>query len=251
MTLQRGEGRAKFKGLLWLVATIAIAVALAAGLEALVTLFPWSAEKALAKLTMVLPSGGVCTAKAHPEALKSLLKLESRLRIPSDREARFDVDFQVIAGSQVNAFATLGGHIYVYEGLIKQADSAEELAGVLAHEMEHVKRRHILQGAFTTLLASAFTDVQVITTLMNLHFSRKQEAQADDGAVQRMRVASIDTGGFEKFFEKLAESNTSPAFLSDHPSAASRAEAVKKYPVKNPVPLMSRSEWTALQKICE
>lgn len=61
--------------------------------------------------------------------------------VADDRE-EIDYTFYVVNGPDVNAFAVPGGHIYVYRGLIERADDMSELAGVLAHEVGHVVKRH-------------------------------------------------------------------------------------------------------------
>ena len=141
------------KGLLWIVLAIVVGAVCSLGLPYLANLIPWSMEKRVSayvndrRLT-------ACNTSLHPEAAVLFEKLVGQLYPIYPTDKKFPITIEVIPGLTVNAFASLGGHKHVYEGLIKQANSAEELAGVLAHEIEHVHHRDILQGLMLRLFTT-------------------------------------------------------------------------------------------------
>jgi predicted Zn-dependent protease len=144
---------------------------------------------------------------------------------------------------EVNAFAIPGGHVVIHTGLLLEATSAEEVLGVLGHEIAHVTRRHSLRqlvssaGVFM-LVQTFFGDVTGLmaiavhggSELLTLRFSRDLEREADDDAWASLLAAGIDPHGLVTFFEKLqakrdgaaAVVDGSLAFLSTHPSSAER-----------------------------
>jgi predicted Zn-dependent protease len=151
----------------------------------------------------------------------------------------------------VNAFATPGGFLYVYSGLILSADNEAELAGVMAHETGHVVARHsarqmidaygiqtvsdLVLGKNPGLLASLAAGVgQKGFMLAN---SRSDESQADQYGARYSSLAGYDPHGLVAFFGKLrALEGNSPrilAILSDHPSTPDRIDAVNAYIAQN------------------
>ena len=153
----------------------------------------------------------------------------------------FDWRMRIIRGdSTLNAFATPGGYIYFYTGLIKYLDNEADFAGVMAHEMAHAAERHsteqLTQKYGTSLLISIiFGDepgklVQIASGLATLKFSRDDESEADERGVEYLNPTPYDARGVAGFFEKLkAQGQTSnvPQFLSTHPSPDNRIEAIK------------------------
>lgn len=153
----------------------------------------------------------------------------------------------------VNAFALPGGKMYVFTGLIAAADDEAEVAGVLAHEIAHVTERHgaermtdqygaqvvqqILLGDHGTL-ANVFANAA--TKVGFLHFSRKQESEADSVGFKFLTKTDYDPNGMTRFFEKIAamsgKTGAVEGFLSDHPDPAARVESTKKAIAKLPPP---------------
>lgn len=139
----------------------------------------------------------------------------------------------------VNAFAVPGGYVVVNSGLIESAESAEELAGVLAHEVQHVEQRHSLkqlvkQAGLALTIKLALGDwgesvlAELSRNLASLSFSRDHETKADAKAVDALREAGIDPSGLLRFFENLAQGNgESIALLSTHPAPMDRMEALR------------------------
>ena len=152
----------------------------------------------------------------------------------------FPWDVKIIKNDEIqNAFATPGGHIYVFTGLIKFLDTEDELAGVLGHEIAHADRRHTsraLQQEFgiSFLLSLLLGEnpnqlAQIATSLGQLRFSREYEVEADDYSVRYLNGTTYSCDGAAGFFTKAAaQAGTSiPEFLSTHPNPGSRVDAIQ------------------------
>ena len=125
-------------------------------------------------------------------------------------------EFHIIEDPEINAFALPGGPVVIHTGLLLAAESPEEVAGVLAHEIAHVTRRHgfqrVIESAGIFLLVQAFLgDVSGVlavladnaTFLVNQKFSRDMEREADDLGWAYLTNARIDPRGMITLFEKL------------------------------------------------
>jgi predicted Zn-dependent protease len=143
----------------------------------------------------------------------------------------------------LNAFATPGGYIYVYTGLIKYLNSADALAGVMAHEIAHADLRHssrTLQKQYgLSILLSAILGndpstiaqiaAQIAGTTAGLSFSRDYEEEADMQSVEYLSNAPYACNGAAIFFQRLQEEGQdqgTPEFLSTHPSPENRVEDI-------------------------
>ena len=251
----------KSKGLLWLGVAALFATTLGLGLPYFARHIPWPVEKRMARFLGGLPDADPCRGARHPEAKDFLDQIVRRLYPLGPEDATFPVSVEAVRGPTINAFATLGGKIYVFEGLIKQAESAEELAGVLAHEIEHVRRRHIMQGVFVRLvtveaLSFVFSGKgqmahEVANMVLNLRFTHKQEEEADEGGLKRLRDAQIDVVGFEHFFERAENMSSLPSILSDHPSNENRARLAQRFSGGVVRPILDQRNWAVMKKICE
>jgi predicted Zn-dependent protease len=216
---------------------------LAMGLAPAARHVPWFIEKKLARVFGALPDAVPCGG--DPALFQTIVK---RIYPLDPEDNSFPLTVSLIRGSTVNAFATLGGQVYVYDGLLQQAESAEELAGVLAHEIEHVRRRHIIQGVFVQLFANF--GAGFASELVNMRFSRDQEAEADEGGLRRLRTAKVDNAGYQHFFERLARLSNLPAILSDHPSNQQRGVLAARNPTIGAIPVLSPADWQRLQQGC-
>lgn len=250
----------KGKGLLWVGTACALAAAAAVGLPVLARHVPWAAERWIAHLATPPMLSSACQG-AVPSSTQALTRLVQRI-YPLDAEDReLPISVGVLPGSVVNAFAVLGGRIYLFDGLIQQARSPEEVAGVLAHEIEHVHRRHILQGVIASLLtwgalASAGSGAGVATgpeaayRLLSLKFGRDQEAEADELGLQRLRRARVDPTGLAQFFTRLGQMPSPPPLLSNHPSSDDRAALATRYAGYPTEPVLDAADWDRLRRIC-
>lgn len=152
---------------------------------------------------------------------------------------RFEVT--VVKSDVVNAFALPGGYVVVFTGLMKKAESGEEVAGVLGHELNHVLQRHGVERIVKTLGVVAVVTIlvgdqqgliglvkQLGVELMALKFSREQETEADVTGLKLLYRARIDPAGMITFFQRLSEKEEGRVeWLSTHPVSAGRAERLK------------------------
>ena len=166
----------------------------------------------------------------------------------SDAKVPFVV--RVVDTDDVNAFALPGGYFFVNKGLILEADTEAELAGVMAHEIAHVSARHatermtkgqLLQFAAIPALfiGGYWTQVAIRQglglglSLSVLGITRQSEGEADQLGTQYLWNTGIDPNGFITFFEKLeAKEKNKPGkfsgFFRTHPAIESRIVHVQK-----------------------
>jgi hypothetical protein len=251
------------KGLTWVAVALALGLGLGLGLPAAARHVPWSVEKKLGAALGAYPDGQACEGTDAGRARGVLDAIVRRIFPLYPGDSGLPVTIELRRGQTVNAFAVLGGRIYVFEGLLRQARSPEELAGILAHEIEHVRRRHVIQGVFVRLLTTeAFRLVfsgsgpmspDVASLLANLRFTREQERQADEGGLARLRDAEVRTEDFARFFERLegdSRSGLTEAILSDHPAGVDRAALARSFAPAHPRPVVSPEHWALLKAAC-
>ena len=155
-----------------------------------------------------------------------------------------DYEFRVIDSEVPNAFAIPGGFIFVNRGILERAETASELAGVLAHEIGHVVERHGLEQMAKAQNTSTIVSLvyvllgrtpggaeqvalQVAGSAWMAKHSREAEREADRVAVVYLARAGIDPRGMPQFFQKLLEEDrNSPnellAWFSTHPLTEDR-----------------------------
>ena len=157
--------------------------------------------------------------------------------------------FFVVNDPTVNAFAMPGGYIGINSGLIDQAATEAELAGVVAHEIAHVTQRHIArrieqqqQLSLPSMLATlgsilimtqdpeagvaALTGIQAGAQQIMINHTRSNESEADRVGISTLANAGFDPTGMTRFFEKMLMlsrySGRRLAFLSTHPLSQTR-----------------------------
>ncbi|MCG3111588.1 MAG: M48 family metallopeptidase [Candidatus Manganitrophus sp. SB1] len=169
------------------------------------------------------------------ETTKMIEEIGSRLTQASP----YPFQWHVADDPTINAFAIPGGHVVVFTGLIEAAESPEEVAGILAHEAEHVLQRHSLKGmvhqlGWRVVLALLLGDIgggrfgQAAAQMQILSFGRDQESEADLKGLALLKEAKIDPKGMITFFDRLSKKEgASIALLSTHPASANRAEAIR------------------------
>src|SRR5690606_31632635 len=139
-----------------------------------------------------------------PGPLAYVEELAQPLIAASDSE--FEFTFVVVDDEQVNAFALPGGFVTVNMGLLEAAETGEEVAAVIAHEMTHVTHRHGMRAVMRrvggiALISMVFggTSLETIAWaadgLSNQAHSRDQERDADDGGRAILMNAGIDPTG--------------------------------------------------------
>ena len=185
-----------------------------------------------------------------PEVLEYVRTLGQRVAAQTDFHA-YPFHFYVIRDPSLNAFAVPGGHIFLHSGLIQTADSAAEVAGVLAHEVAHITQRHMArqmaagkQSQLSSLLlvaagilagmqgqgeaaealvfgAGAYSQQEMLA------YSRAHEREADRLGIQYLTAAGFAPEGLPNFLRKLQtwsqlQGAAPPAYLSTHPLTGER-----------------------------
>jgi Zn-dependent protease with chaperone function len=157
------------------------------------------------------------------------------------RGSRYTYDVHIVDDPSLNAFAIPGGIIVVHSGLIAATSRPEELAGVLAHEVQHVELRHSLRGLIKDLglrglWSYAIGDLggslvgRAALELTSLSFSRDDERKADEAGLTTMAAAGIDPDGMPDVFGIMAErgGDAPAAFLSTHPLSEDRERHLRQ-----------------------
>ncbi len=172
--------------------------------------------------------------------LQASLKALTEPLVKGMKDAPYDFRFYIVKDETLNAFALPGGHIVIHSGLILGAGSPEELAGAIAHEMAHVKLRHSVKRwvksmgtwlVFSMFLGDVQDRVGILTknaqNMLNQHYTRDQEREADDIGWELMLATQRDPRGTISFFQKMllletaAGLKTNP-YTDSHPSTGER-----------------------------
>ena len=165
-------------------------------------------------------------------------EIGQRLAATSDRPD-IPYTFQVVRDNSINAFATMGGFVYLHTGLIKTTDNEAELASVIAHEIGHIVGRHSITQLRNTALAQGLlsaagldtkTWVQLgVNLAYNLPNSRKDELEADRLGLNNLAEAGYAAKAMISLMGKLAQQGGStPTILSTHPATGDRILALQK-----------------------
>jgi predicted Zn-dependent protease len=184
-------------------------------------------------------------------------------------EQPFDYRFRVIVNPELNAFAVPGGYIYFHSGTLLKSGDVEELAGVLAHELAHVKGRHQARLAQDLAIPSILASIaglaagaaagsagplvaaQGLNVALQLQYTRQYEDEADRVGSVFMTRAGWRPNGMVRFFERIeleqdqAPEGFIPPYLYSHPAVDARIEVVRELdaklkPMKSPPRLDER-----------
>jgi predicted Zn-dependent protease len=154
--------------------------------------------------------------------------------------------FYVIDGKEINAFALPGGNVFVFTGLYDRIQSEDALAGVMGHELTHVREQHWAKMAGAQAKRQAELSVLLGVTragpvwqniaglsdsLLSLRYSRKDEDQADAEGLQDLVAAGYNPQGMLDLFRLLTEAagkGEGPAFLADHPLTKDRIQKTQE-----------------------
>jgi beta-barrel assembly-enhancing protease len=159
-----------------------------------------------------------------------------------------------------------GGNIIIFRGLLQEAKSPDELAGVLGHEIGHVRNRDVMQSmlrqlGLSVVLGGANSNATgYLNTVVSMTYSRDAEAKADGYSMKLMKAAQVSPEDTSAFFARLAETEKAMGkeakaalgYLSSHPMSASREKAFKASIVKGEAysPVISAVEWRAIIDSC-
>lgn len=171
----------------------------------------------------------------------------------SDEIKNYQWEFNLVQDNSANAFCMPGGKIVVYEGLLPITQNESALAIVLGHEIAHAVAKHSAEqissqmrsqygskilgavlsstGVSSTTSAVAQNVFGLGSKFSSLHYSRKNESEADYMGLIFAAMAGYNPNVATSFWQRMAasSSNTTPAFLSDHPSDAKRIADIQKW----------------------
>jgi beta-barrel assembly-enhancing protease len=174
-----------------------------------------------------------------------------------DYPVGYPIEIAIVKSPEVNAFAVPGGHIVVYEGILENMKTPEQLAALLGHEASHIEKRHSLRNIFRSMARKMFLllifggDAGIAGYLANraddlkgLEYSRELETEADDHGMQMMYNSGIDVNGMLLLMQQLQKSgegkepssllSTHPVFESRIANVRSRMVQLRQQPVEKP-----------------
>lgn len=246
--------------------SLAVAAALAAAFwfglplvaKPAVDLIPRSAEARLGERIFgaLIGKKDIC---GNPDGLGALESLVQRVR--AGIVAPPDIVVEVVDSPMVNAVALPGGHIVIFSGLLNKVDGADEVSGVLAHEMGHVVHRHGMQALVrhfaVTMVVTVFTGNDwglgsAAQLMLQNAYSREAEAEADATGIAALDRAGLRADGLAAFFARLQKEQGDSELLryfGTHPPFADRQAATAR--AASGTPVLSDSEWAALKAICK
>ncbi|MEE9299612.1 MAG: M48 family metallopeptidase [Alphaproteobacteria bacterium] len=184
-------------------------------------------------------------------------------------------DFEIwVADTEIpiiNAFAAPGGYIVIFKGLIDFVESGDELAGVLAHEMGHVNRRHpterwvqfialgVVSNALVGGSGAGAATARTAELMVMLSYSRNSESEADAAALDMMNAAGVSGRGLADFFERmnalleLTEVHEGveqiARYFTSHPPSAERSAIIGSLSTASGA-AMPEADWQAVKAIC-
>ncbi|CUI47875.1 M48 family metallopeptidase [Cognatishimia activa] len=246
--------------------------------DQLAEFIPPEGEKALGEATLsqirtVLDETGIGELPIceNQDGLAALDMMRGRLE--AHAELPIEMTVHVLDHPMVNAFALPGGHIILFDGLIKAAETPEEVAAVFAHEMGHVESRdptrHAMRSAGSIgvlgLLLGDFAGGALVLflteRLIEAQYSQAAEHEADNFAMVTMEAASIAPGALGDMFHRLAdqygESEGVHSHFQTHPTLTERIALSRAWQMDAEArgfaaqPIMSNQEWVQLRAICQ
>jgi len=244
-------------------ASLGFAVIAAAAVVAVVQLpaivaplVPPSVERKMGDLMIGDLGGRVCNGPGGQAALDAIAK---RLDAPDD------VDVRVVKIPVINAVTLPGGKILIFDKLLQEAKSPDEVAGVLAHELGHARHRDVMAGllrqfGLSLVLggmqgnAGNYTNAVLATT-----YTRSAENKADGYAIDDLKDAHVSPTATADFFRRLGHdeprlgrAKVVLSYLSTHPMSGDRASRFSGSAVKGETytPALDPAQWQALRGIC-
>lgn len=251
--LKRWKASTRSQSFVWrsIAASVAvICVMVAAGVWQYDRLAGWIAQQIPMKTELAIGESVLKSLNADARylskgpAVETVQKIGNRLT----QGSRYKYRWYVAKDKAVNAFAIPGGIIVVNSGLLEKADTANELAAVLAHEVQHVEERHSLRnmiasaglaGAVLLVLGDANAAIMIVAHQVSAqYFNRQVESEADMKGIDLLHKKHIDAAGMVSFFRKMkaeaAGRGDVPVWLSSHPDTQNRIKVAEAYLAKHP-----------------
>ncbi|WP_421658949.1 M48 family metallopeptidase [Leptothermofonsia sp. ETS-13] len=172
-----------------------------------------------------------------PRVQQYVDEIGQRLAVQSSRP-NIPYTFRVVDNSSINAFATMGGFVYVNTGLMKLADNEAQLASVIGHEIGHVEGRHAINQMKDLAIARGVASLAGVNrnTLVKLGVelalrrpnSRSDEFEADQLGLRTLTRAGYAPSAMVAFMNKLLRKSSTPTFLSTHPATGDRVARLQQ-----------------------
>jgi Zn-dependent protease with chaperone function len=204
----------------------------------------WVAEQIPVSTEQKLGEAALAQIKADGTLIQSGLAVEQMQAIGArlTQGSRYQYQWFIKQDNTVNAFALPGGIVVVHSALLEKAENADELAAVLAHEVQHIEQRHSLKHminsvGWAAVLTVVLGDASAITAVLahqvgTSYFSRDLESEADKLGYAILVKAKIKPDGMASFLQKLADlsgdSQEGVAWISSHPETKARVNAIKQ-----------------------
>ena len=193
--------------------------------------------------------GGAAALRLTTERLAGHLDRPPRVRVSA-------VDSKI-----KNAMALPGGHVLIFRGLLEFARNGDEIAGVLAHEIAHVAKRHplaiaieranmfLLFGLLIGDVAGGTVIAGLGQVLLGAAYSRAAEREADATAIEILNKAGIRGGPLADLLVRAEERDKIPELISSHPGAKERAEVIRRL-ARGLESAFTDADWQALRRAC-
>lgn len=226
----------------------------------LAPLIPASTEKQIGNALVGDFGGRFCHTPAGDAALKKLAsKLGNNLG---------DLQIEVAKIDMMNAVALPGNKVIIFDGLLTDSKSPDEVAGVLAHEMGHVRERHVMQSLIRQMGLSVVlggidgSSGSTMNGILSMSYGRDAENEADAHSIKQLAKANISPIPTADFFGRMAQMEGElpedsklgklAGYISTHPQTKARKQAFEKSVVKgsNYKPSLTPNEWNELKTMC-
>jgi Zn-dependent protease with chaperone function len=233
--------------------------------DRLTPLVPYSVERYIGQVAdnqvKVVFDGKECTNPDGKAAFNKLVDLLRRTGGVGDM-----AEATVISNEIANAIALPGGRIYVFEGLLAKAENVDELAGVIAHELGHVKNRDSLRnmiynGGTSFLIGLLFGDITgssaiifASRALFQASHSRDAERDADAMTIEVMGKLGRSPKPMGEFLLRVTgkEKGKGLGLISSHPLSEDRLARMSQHDARPLAPpLLTAAEWAAVKAICK
>ncbi len=225
----------------------------------------WEERLGQAAMESLAPPNRRCTDPARDAALGEIV---ARLAAAGP-VGPYNYRITVVDEPTANAFAAPGGYLIIHLGLLRATQTPAELAGVLAHEMQHVRHRHGTKALFREVSMRALLSLLVgdagglgqaletAGTLGELRYRRQDEETADRDGMELLQAARIDSNGMIGFLRRLnrdgAAASQVASYLSTHPLTTERIKQMELMAAGaryTPVPLLPGYPWREIGMRC-
>ena len=237
------------------VAATAVAALVIFAPELLARHMPMAWERKLGAAYELPIEAAACDAPAGQDALNALID-----RV--DPQARSDgFTLELVDVDVPNAVALPGGRMVIFDGLFDITGNPDAVAGIVAHEIAHVRRRHVASAMVRELglgtVITALGGGAIASNaggLLSLSFSREAETEADADAIAMLRHARIDPRPTAETFQEFRSAEIDmPEWLGSHPASGDRSERFARSadPAIDYQPTLSEDQADALFSACD